>query len=203
MSSSPASVRHLRAGSGNTGDGSPGPTNRGQEEKPAYINDLESLRAWPGFGRSSGGVRKRSLRGVLRSVFGLARRTAPYIAIGGRLQPSCGRTDAETTHPLQKKNARLPQRPPREAEAVPGGVGPVVVGDRPPPRDLSPHGEAVVKGRGAAPFPASDGTAGPGRRPGARLHIRRVGSGAPVAPLTNSRGAPMSVSPLCTARIRA
>ena len=31
----------------------------------------------------------------------------------------------------------------------------------------------------------------------------RVGSGAPVALLTNSRGAPMSVSPLCTTRIRA
>ena len=38
MSSGPASARHLRAGS-------LGPIKKGQEEKPAYINDLERPRA--------------------------------------------------------------------------------------------------------------------------------------------------------------
>ena len=56
----------------------------------------------------------------------------------------------------------------------PISVSPAVGGDRPPPRDLSPHREAVVEGRGEAPFPAPDGAAGPGRRPGPGPSVHRL-----------------------------
>ena len=43
-----------------------------------------------------------------------------------------------------------------------------------PRRKRTPHREAVVEGRGAAPFPASDGAAGPGRRPGSGPSVHRL-----------------------------
>ena len=45
---------------------------------------------------------------------------------------------ASTAHTLQQKNLRHPRRLPAAAAAVPGGVRPIVVGDCPPPGDLSP-----------------------------------------------------------------
>ena len=63
---------------------------------------------------------------------GLLRREAPAVHREDRL-------NAETAHPLQRKNLRLPT----EARSVPEGVRPIVVGDRPPHRDLSPHRMAL------------------------------------------------------------
>ena len=51
-----------------------------------------------------------------------------------RLCPVEGRPDAETEHPTQQKDLRLPRRLPGAAGPVPGGVGPAVGGDRPPSR---------------------------------------------------------------------
>ena len=53
------------------------------------------------------------------------------------------RPDASTAYTVQKKDLRIPRRLPGAAEALPGGVRPVVVGDRPPHRDLSPHRMAL------------------------------------------------------------
>ncbi len=50
---------------------------------------------------------------------------------------------ASTAHTFQGKNLGLPRQLPAAAQAVPGRVGPVVVGDRPPLGDLSPHRMAL------------------------------------------------------------
>ena len=67
---------------------------------------------------------------------------------------SCGRTGvhAETADTSQQKNLRLPRRLPEAPGALQGGVRAAVGGDRPPPRDLPPHREAVVEGGGAGPI---------------------------------------------------
>ena len=49
--------------------------------------------------------------------------------------------DAVTAHTVQKKDLRLSRRLPASPGVVQARVRPVVGGDRPPHRDLSPHGE--------------------------------------------------------------
>ena len=98
------------------------------------------------FGKQSGSLPRASGLGLLRAL-ALGDRAPP----GGEDDGGPGHrnrreiaavflkdtVDAATAHTVQKKDRRLPGA----AEAVPGGVRPVVVGDRPPHRDLSPRGE--------------------------------------------------------------
>ena len=123
---------------------------------------------------SSGAGRRQAL--ALRTPSCAWITDGPDIAVRGRLQPSCERTGvhAATAHTPQQKNQRLPRRLRAAPGALQGGVGPAVGGDRPPPGDLSPHRKAVVDGRGAAPFPTSDGAAGPGQRPGPGPSVHRL-----------------------------
>ena len=53
-----------------------------------------------------------------------------------------------------------PRGLPAATEAVPGGVGPVVVGDRPPVGDLSPYRMALGRGQDPAHPPAPEGAGG-------------------------------------------
>ena len=87
---------------------------------------------------------------------------------------------ASTAHTLQQKNLRRSRRLPAAAEAVPGGVRLVEGGDCPPYRNLPPHRMALVKGRGAAQPTSHESASGPGRRLWPRLHIHRIGNGAPA-----------------------
>ena len=64
---------------------------------------------------------------------------------------------------------------PAAAGAVQGGVRPVVGGAGPPSGDLSLHRGPLAEPGSASPFPASDGVAGPGRRPGPPPPVHRVG----------------------------
>ena len=64
------------------------------------------------------------------------RKGALALALGEKLRlcPVEGRPDAETAHTPHQRDLRLPRRLPGAAEAVPGGVGAVVGGDRPSTR---------------------------------------------------------------------
>ncbi len=83
---------------------------------------------------------------------------------------------ASTAHTVQEKARRLLAA----AGLVQARIRPVMGGDRPSSRRRSRHRKALVAARSAAQLSALEGASGPGRRPGPRSPVQRVGSGQPV-----------------------